>query len=41
MDGYPHSLIVKCSDNVNVRLEKKLDKDIKDEQHLELTQNEW
>jgi len=41
IDGYPHSLIVKCSDNVNVRLEKKLDKDIKDEQHLELTQNEW
>jgi len=41
IDGYPHSLLVKCSDNVSVRLEKKLDKDIKDEQHLELTQNEW
>ena len=41
INKFPHSLIVKCSDNVSVCLEKKLDKDIRDEQHLVLTQNEW
>jgi len=41
IDKYSHSLIVKCSDNVNVRLEKKLDKDTRDQQYLALTQNEW
>ena len=41
IDEFPHSLIVKFSDKVNVRLEKKMDKDIRDEQHLALGQNEW
>jgi len=40
LDKFPHSLIVKCSNNVS-DLEIKLRKGIKDKQQLELTQNEW
>jgi len=41
IDEFPQSLIVRCSDNVERRLEKKLDNGRRDEQHLELTQNGW
>jgi len=41
LDKFPYSLVVKFSDNVNSRPERKLDSSIRDEQHLAFTQNEW
>lgn len=39
LEKFPQSLIVKCSDDVNGCLERKLHKSIRDEQYLKLTQN--
>ena len=38
---FPHSLVVKYSDNVNGRLERTLDNRTRGEQRLKLTQNVW
>ena len=38
---FPHSLVVKYSDNINGRLERTLDNRTRGEQRLKLTQNVW